>query len=315
MIDLSFSYGDQPRNIQKPIGAKKHPKTRVVMTPYIFLAPLLVLLFIFFFAPATLAVTMAFFKVDILAGEARYSGLANFLKLYRNGEVSNSIWVTLRYACLTVPSSVLGGLLAALAIHHLNRGKAFWRAIFFLPVAATLVAMSVVWRWMFLPQTGLIDRILEPLFGISDWLNSIELALPAIAIVGNWQQIGFVTVLFLAGLAAIPRDVLEAARVDGAGPFNRFFHVTWPALGPTTVFATVVTTMHALKVFDTVAAMTTGGPSGATETLAYLMWQRGIYFFDLGGGAVVTLVLLVLVLAVTAVQIHATATLEAGGER
>jgi multiple sugar transport system permease protein len=273
------------------------------------------LLIVFTILPAMLTIVLTFFNVDILAGTIRFAGWANFEKAVARGEIANGIKVTFLYALWTVPSSLLLGLLIALAINALQRGAAFWRAVYFLPVAATLVAMSVVWRWMFLAQEGIIDATAGRFLGLTDWLNSSQLALPAVAVVGNWQQIGFVAILYLAGLAAVPRHVLEAARVDGAGACSRFWHVSWPALGPTTVFAAVVTTMHALKIFDTIATMTGGGPSQSTATLAYLMWQRGIYFFDIGGGAIVALVLLALGLLATFIQMRATGRLERAGRR
>ncbi|BCP56340.1 sugar ABC transporter permease [Kaistia sp. 32K] len=283
--------------------------------PYALVGPLMLFLAVFTLLPSALILVFSFFNIDILAGTYRFIGLANFRKAISHGELLNSLKVTFLYILLTVPPSMVFGLLAALAIHALKRGAGFWRAVYFLPVAATLVAMSIVWRWMFLANKGVVDLALERWTGLSDWLNSPALALPAVAIVGNWQQIGFVAILYLAGLASVPKHVLEAARVDGAGAWSRFWHVTWPSLGPTTVFAGIISSIGALRVFDTIATMTAGGPSQRTETLAYLMWQRGIYFFDIGGGAVVALVLLALALVATAIQRRMTARLERAGSR
>ena len=283
--------------------------------PYLLVTPLMMLLFVFTILPCLLAVALAFFKVDILAGGIKFVGLANFTQAIARGEIANSIGVTFSYMAMTVPLSMVLGLLVALGINGLNRGGGFWRAIYFLPVASTLVAMSIVWRWMFLARRGIVDTSVGKLTGLVDWLNSPMLALPAVAIVGNWQHIGFITVLYLAALTAVPQHQLEAARVDGARAWNRFWHVTWPAIGPTTVFAGIITCVDALRVFDTVSTMTGGGPSGRTQTLAHLMWERGIYFFDIGGGSVVTLVLLALALLATAIQRRLTARLEQAGTR
>lgn len=283
--------------------------------PFVLIMPMLVLLFVFTILPCLLTLVLAFFETDILAGTMHFVGFANFSRAFARGDLVNSIGVTLLYMALTVPTSIVFGLLVALGINSLGRGQVFWRAVYFLPVAATLVAMSIVWRWMFVGHRGLIDQTFGPLTGLADWLNSKALALPAVAVVGNWQQIGFIAILYLAALAAVPRHQLEAARVDGANTWNRFWHVTWPAIGPTTVFAGIITSVNAMRVFDSVSTMTGGGPSRSSQTLAHLMWERGIYFFDIGGGAVVTLVLIALALIATLLQRVLTARLEKAGTR
>lgn len=285
------------------------------VAPYLLVAPMLALLFVFTILPCLLTLVLAFFETDILAGTMRFVGFANFTKAFSRGGLINSIGVTLYYMALTVPPSMVLGLLVALGINGLSRGRVFWRAVYFLPVAATLVAMSIVWRWMFVGRRGLIDQTLGPLTGLTDWLNANALSLPAVAVVGNWQQIGFVAILYLAALAAVPRHQLEAARVDGANAWNRFWHVIWSAIGPTTVFAGIITSVNAMRVFDSVSTMTGGGPSRSSQTLAHLIWERGIYFFDIGGGSVVTLVLVALALIATFLQRLLTTRLEKAGTR
>ncbi|CAH1667311.1 carbohydrate ABC transporter permease [Chelatococcus asaccharovorans] len=303
-----------PASVLRPITMPRVGFAPLV-APYVLVAPLLGLIFIFAILPAALALFLTFFETDILAGTMRFVGTANFARAADRGNVLNSLRVTFLYTVLTVPPSMILGLSIALAINGLRRGRMFWQAVYFLPVAATLVAMSIVWRWMFVGRKGIIDQTFGQAIGLTDWLNSPVLSLPAVAIVGNWQQIGFVVILYLAALTAVPRHLLEAARVDGAGAWSRFWHVTWPSIGPTTVFVGIITSVDALRVFDTISTMTGGGPSRSSQTLAHLMWERGIYFFDIGGGSVVTLVLLALALAATAVQRLLTARLERAGTR
>lgn len=305
---------DSPASVLTPISPPA-PGMGDRVAPYVLVAPMLVLLAIFTILPCLLTLVLAFFETDILAGTMRFVGFANFAKAISRGDLTNSVRVTLQYMALTVPPSMVLGLLVALGINGLSHGRIFWRAVYFLPVAATLVAMSIVWRWMFVGRRGLVDQMVGPLAGITDWLNSPVLALPAVAVVGNWQQIGFIAVLYLAALAAVPRHQLEAARVDGANAWARFWHVTWPAIGPTTIFAGIITSVNAMRVFDSVATMTGGGPSRHSQTLAHLMWERGIYFFDIGGGAVTTLVLVALALVATFLQRVLTARLEKAGTR
>jgi multiple sugar transport system permease protein len=301
--------------LRAPLPIARHAGLSYRAAPFVFVAPLLILLLAFFVIPAVFAVTLMFFKVDILAGTWAWVGPENIQAALRRGDLANSIIVTAIYALMTVVPSVVLGLAAALGIDALNHGAWLWRTIYFLPVAATLVAMSTVWRWMFLARRGLVDRSIGEWTGMSDWLNSTELSLAAVAVVGNWQHAPFVTIVYLAALSGVPNHLMEAARIDGAGRVARFRHVTWPALGPATVFALVISVIQALRTFDTVATMTEGGPSGSSETLTYLLWKRGIYFFDIGGGAVVTCVVLVLALLATAVQKRASRRLELAGRR
>jgi multiple sugar transport system permease protein len=313
---MSMSTGSEPALVTfPPIIQQGTWRLGAKAAPYVLVGPMLLLLAVFTVLPALLAAILSFYNVDILAGVSEFVGWKNFVDAYNRGEIANSLKVTFLYALMTVPTSLFFGLLAALAIHSLAWGRNFWRAVYFLPVAATLVAMSIVWRWMFLARKGLVDLTIGSWTGLTDWLNSSDLALAAVAVVGNWQQIGFVTVLYLAGLTGVPKHLHEAARIDGANAWHRFWNVTWPALGPTTVFATIISSIQALRVFDTISTMTAGGPSNSSTTLTYLLWQRGIYFFDIGGGAVVTLVLLVLALIATFVQMYTSRRLEAAGSR
>jgi multiple sugar transport system permease protein len=307
--------GDVAASVLTPLPVRERWRLDARLVPYVLVGPLVLLLVAFIVLPGVLTCILAFYKIDILAGTSAFVGWKNFVRAFERGEIWNSILVTAYYAFLTVIPSLVLGLLAALGINGVSRGRAFWRAVYFLPVAATLVAMSIVWRWMFLPRRGLVDATFGAWTGLTDWLNSIHLALPAVAVVGNWQQIGFITIIYLAGLAGVPKHLHEAARIDGAGAWNRFWHVTWPALGPTTVFAAVISSIQALRIFDTIATMTGGGPSGSSETLTYLLWQRGIYFFDIGGGAVVTLVLLAFALLATFIQMRSSRKLESAGSR
>jgi multiple sugar transport system permease protein len=277
--------------------------------PAVLLLPGVTLLAVFIVFPCVFVLILAFWQWDLLSNTAHFVGLDNFRAEFDNGELTRGLFNTLLYAVLTVPISLSVGLVIAVAITAVRHGGTFWRAVYFLPVAATLVAMAVVWRWMFAADTGLVDRTIGRATGLTGWLSSDALAMPAVAVVGNWQQIGFVMVIYLSALANAPATALEAARLDGANPWQRFWHVTWPSLGPATVFAVIISCTGALRVYDTVRLMTDGGPVGQTETLTYLLWRRGIYFYDVGAGAALTVVLIALTLVVTVVQ------LKSGGDR
>lgn len=271
------------------------------MLAYTLLTPAILLVLAFVIAPLLIVIGLAFFDVNLIAGTATFVGLDNFAAEAAHPEFLNSLRNTLVYGLLTVVPSIVLGLLFAVSINSLARGQGFWRTVYFMPVATTLVAMSAVWRWLFRADTGVVDQVLSPL-GLHNWLGDPNLALGAVSIVGNWHQIGLVTVLYLAALGTLPRDQYESATLDGAGAWNRFFHVTWPGLGPTTVFAFILCCSSALQAYDVIAAMTQGGPLGSTETLTYVIWLRGVNYFDIGRAAVLSIALLALSVVVTAIQ-------------
>lgn len=271
-------------------------------TPYLLLAPAAVFLAAFTVLPFLLVAVLSVFDVSLLQSGASFVGLANFATELGSVEFRQSLDNTLLYAVYLVPASVVGGLIVALLINRLHFGQGLWRSAYFLPVAATLVAMASVWRWIFAPDTGIVDRVLGPTLHITNWLNDPGLALLAIAVVGVWHQLGFVAIIYLAALGSLPRDQFDSAALDGAGWWNTFWHITWPALGPTTIFVTAVSCGSALQAYDSIVAMTDGGPAGATQTLTFAIWERGINYFDIGRAAVLSLVLLALSMIVALLQ-------------
>ncbi|MER6525888.1 sugar ABC transporter permease [Streptomyces sp. NPDC001508] len=270
--------------------------------PALLVTPAASLLMIFFIVPLSTVMVLTLFDYQPLTRSIRFVGLRNWDRILTAPELQQATVNTLLYAVLTVPVIVGLSLLAALGIHALPRWGGLWRTVYFLPTIATMAAMSVVWRWLFYPDTGLVDSTIGRLTGATDWLHSTTLALPAIAVIGSWAGIGSSMVMFLAGLSSVPQHLHEAGRLDGAGPWHRFWHITWPALGPSTMFALIIATRDALRVFDQVHVMTDGGPLGSTETLADLQWRYGVSYLDIGSGSIVNTVLLGLVLVTVAAQ-------------
>jgi multiple sugar transport system permease protein len=281
--------------MRNPKRARREPAVGWVLT-----GPAMLLMGVFVLAPVALVLVLTVFDYDPITQVFQFVGLRNFQRVLPSRE----LWRATVYTAITVPVTAGGGLLAALLIHGVSRGAGWWRSAYFLPVAATLTAMSVVWRFLFYPDSGLIDATVGGWFGVRDWLESTSLALPAVAVVGSWAGLGSAVVLFLAGLSAVPAHLHEVATLDGAGGWHRFWAVTWPALGPATVFVLVLSMRDALRVFDQVRVMTNGGPLNSSQTLSVLLWQRGIQFLDIGGSSVVNLVLLVILLGATWVQLR-----------
>lgn len=282
----------------------------------VLLLPAFLFLAAFTLLPAVAVFVLSGMEFSFLTDTARWIGTENLERVLPSEELTRAIRNTLVYVGLTVPTAIALGLVVALAMQAVHHARGFWRAVYFLPVVSTLVASAVAWRWLFFPETGLIDRTVGEVFGIQGWLTDLSLALPAVAVVGVWSMVGYNAVLFLAGLTSVPEPTKEAARLDGAGRWSLFWHVTWPALGPTTLFVTVINLTFAFQAFETIIVMTGGGPLGRTETLLYVLWRRGIDYLDIGGGSVVSVVLLLLLTVVTLLQLRTFGRrLERGGRR
>ncbi|WP_439580001.1 carbohydrate ABC transporter permease [Elioraea sp.] len=270
----------------------------------IFAAPALLLILTILLAPLAVLVALSVTDYRLGAIAVRLVGLDNYAAMVADPVFQRSLRNTFLYVAFVLPVAVFGGLGVALLVHARIRTRTFYEVIYFLPVTSTLVAMATVWQFMLHPTLGPVTPLAINLgFGRIDLLNDPDLALGTLALIGIWQLIGFNMVLFLAGLSAIPRELYEAAALDGAryGP-DRFLRVTWPLLGPTTMFVTVTSTVTAFKVFDTVVVLTRGGPLGSTETLLYILYLEGFQYFRMGYAAAMTVVLLVFLAGLSILQ-------------
>ena len=255
--------------------------------------------------PTLAAVAMAFTDFELGVWPPLWIGLGNFEEMWEDRGFKQSFRNTLVYVGLVAPASVLLGLGLALLIEAGARGRAFFRAVFFLPVVSLTVAMAAAWQYLLHPTIGPLNAALRVL-GVAAppaWLSSSDWVLLSLSAIGIWEQAGFNMVLFMAGLTAIPRELREAASVDGVhSAWERFRLVTWPLLGPTTLFVVTITMIRSVRVFDTVAVLTRGGPNKASEVLLYTMYTEGFTFLRLGYSAAITLVFLVIVLALMLLQ-------------
>ena len=214
---------------------------------------------------------------------------------------------TALYVALVAPASVLLGLGLALLVEAELGGRAFFRSVYFLPVVSLIVAMASVWQYLMHPSIGPINLVLR-LLGASgasgvNWLGSSDNVLFALAVIGIWQALGFNMVLFMAGLTTIDRTLYAAAEMDGArSAWDRFRLVTWPMLGPTTVFVITISVINAVKVFETVATLTQGGPAKASETLLWVIYQEGFVYLHVGTASAMAVVFIALLLFLLVLQ-------------
>ena len=243
-------------------------------------------------------VLAAFSVTDYQLGalSIRFVGLQNFTAALDDDVFMRALANTVLYAVIVIPFGVFLALGVALLVYNRKRSRAFWEVTYFLPVTATLVAMATVWQFLLHPSIGPVNAAIK-WFGFEPvaFLSNPVLLIPTMAMIGIWQVLGFNMVLFLAGLTAIPKDLYEAARLDGArNPIDRFFTVTWPILGPTTMFVVVTTSISAFKVFDTVAGLTKG--RFGAETLLFNLYLEGFEYSNTGYAAALTLIFLAIVL-------------------
>lgn len=266
--------------------------------------PAIVLMWLMLLGPAVAVILLSLTDWTFGAPTIAWAGLANYQELWRDRVFWQSLRNTLAYVAFTVPLSVFLGLGVALLIEAGTHGRGLYRALFFLPVMSTLLAMALVFQFAFHPSVGLVNKAFA-LVGLptTDWLKNPDTALYALGVIGIWQAVGLNMVLFLAGLKAIPHDLYEAAAIDGAdSAWERFRRVTWPMLGPALVFVVTITAIRSFQVFDTVAVLTDGGPNKATSVLLYQMYQEGFSFLRSAYAAALTCVFLAFVLLLTWAQ-------------
>lgn len=270
------------------------------------LAPAMLLLFGLLLLPLASVFGLSVTDYQLGAEEIAFIGLDNFRDLWADHEFWASLGNTLLYAAVVVPASFGLGLAAALLLQAGTGFASFYRAACFLPVMASLVAMAMVWEFMLHPSFGLVNQVMRGLgFEGHNWLTSRATALPVLMVIGIWQQFGFCMILFLAGLASIPRQLYEAASLDGApSGWARFRLVTWPMLGPVALFVGVISAIRAFQLFETVHALTRGGPGKATEVMLYTIHAEGFEFFRTGRAAAVTVVFIALVFGVSLIKTH-----------
>jgi len=282
---------------------------RRALTAYALLfVPLAFFLFIRML-PTLSALQVALYQWDMLSDNRPFIGLENFQRLAQDGVFRTALGNTLKYVVLGVPTGLTLALTIALALTRIRHLAGLFRTIYFIPFVTSLVAVSWVWRWLYQPQRGSISELLG-LVGIppQPFLQSTSQALPSIVAVNVWHDLGFQVVIFLAGLHAIPELYYEAARLDGAGRWALFRHITLPLLNPTVVFLAVTSTISSLQVFTQIQNMSaqgTGGPLNSTLSLVLYVYQQAFGgAYQMGYASAMTVVLFVFILTVTLIQLR-----------
>ena len=290
------------------MSATQLPSRTQARAAWWFLTPALGLIGVFFAVPVVVGLALSFTDFDLYAigdlGSVRFLGLGNYAQVLTNPLFWKALGNTLFYVIVGGPLSALASLVAALLVSsRLARFQAFFRSVFFVPVVTTLVAVSIVWRYLYHPQYGLIDGMLRSI-GLApiDWLGDPHWAMPAIVVLAVWKNFGYNMLIFIAGLQSIPDDLYEAARLDGAGAWRQFLHITVPGLGPTFLFVGVMTMLGNFQLFAEPYVMTQGGPLKSTLSVVLLMYEEGFRWWRMGLAAAIAFVLFVIMLIGTTIQ-------------
>jgi multiple sugar transport system permease protein len=269
-----------------------------------FIAPAYLLFIGLVLVPVFAAVSLAFFRTDYITFQ--WVGLSNFEALANSTSFQSAVANTLFYVGVGVPVTVTVSLLVALLVQPLGpKAQSFFRGTFYLPAVAGSVVLAVVWTWILNPAFGLLNWIVEQ-FGVDPlpWLADAATARWAVLLVLLTHTVGQPIIVFLAGLASIPAELHDAARVDGAGPFQRAWHVTFPLLRPVILFVVAITTIGVFQIWETIYMLTAGGPGDASTSIVYELYETAFLTSNYGLASAMGVVLLTIVVAITFLQLH-----------
>ena len=286
---------------------RKRKRIKENAVAWLFLLPSLIFLIMFTLYPIVKTIYLSLFQSDLSTAEPIYNGLDNF-KLLLEDEVFrkafvNNIW----FAIGTVPTSVCIGLLLAILVNRNIKGSSFARTFFFYPVVIPMVSASFIWLFFYTPEYGMINEFLK-LFGFGELnlLGDTRTALLAIIIMVIWKEAGFFMIFYLAALQNVPKDLIEASYIDGASKWVQFRRIVFPLIMPTTLFSFVIATTNAFKTIDQLVVMTQGGPNNASNLLLYYIYESTFRFMDYGMAAMATVVVLIIMVVVAAIQFFGT---------
>jgi multiple sugar transport system permease protein len=270
----------------------------------LFLSPTLVIFSTFILFPVIFSFYLSFQKWNMFSTETAFVGFDNYMRLLQNPDFWQVLKNTAIYTIGTVPLNMAMALAVAYVLNKKIAGKKFLRTAFFAPVIISPVAAAVIWRWIYDPNFGLMNYTMS-LMGIDaiNWLNDPTAAMTALIIMGVWKTFGINMVLFSAGLSGIPEQYYEAAEIDGASRWSKFWHITIPLLTPTTFFILVMSMITSFQVFDIVYVLTQGGPLGSTKVLVFYVYEQAFQFFEMGYASAISYILFAILFVFTMIQI------------
>ena len=290
----------------RPTGARKVLRDmRRQWTAYLFLSPVLILFAVFTVFSVGYAFYLSFHQWNILEPEKPFVGLDNYARLLSDERFRSATINTAYYTAVSVPATIILGLLVALLLNNAIRARGLFRTFFYLPVITPLVIASIIWKWVYNGDYGLANYYLLQLNIINEpllWLADKNLAMPSVIISSVWKGVGFAMVVYLAGLQSIPEDYYDAAKIDGANGWQRLKDITVPLLSSTTLFLVVISVLGSFQVFTQIFVMTNGGPLGRTRTIVWYIYTTAFKDFNMGYAAAMAFALFAMMLVFTVFQ-------------
>lgn len=271
---------------------------------YAFIGPAVVLFLVFIAGPFIAAIILSLYSWDLLT-PATFVGSGNFVALFRDPMLAKVLGTTFVFSLASVVLHIVVGLLLALAVNRkMNRALSYFvRTTVFFPFLISWAAVSLLWKYVLDPSFGYVSYYFSQLgITLPDWFTNPAWALPAIIGIDFWHTIGFTFIIMLAGLQTVPRELSEAARVDGANERQVFWNVTLPLMSPTVFFASIITFIGAFQVFDPMKIITNGGPNDSTKTIVMYLYEQGFQAFQIGYASAIAVVVFVIVMSVTLLQ-------------
>lgn len=265
---------------------------------WVFILPALLGTLIFIVIPVICSFGLSFTKWDLL-NPIRFVGLDNYKEIFSDALFFKIFWNTVVFAISTSVLGVIIPLVLACILNSKIRGSEFYKTAYFLPFITPMIVIGVVWEWIFDPNIGLLNHILHLHI---NWLYDTHFAMPALIIVSVWKLIGYNMVIFLSSLSGISQSMFEAAKIDGATPFQTFKNVTIPLLSPSIFFVVIITAISSFQVFDLIYLMTQGGPLDSTNVLVYAIYKNAFEYFNVGKASAIAYVLFFIILVLTLVQ-------------
>ncbi|HHV63428.1 MAG TPA: sugar ABC transporter permease [Firmicutes bacterium] len=277
-------------------------KRREALSALVFVSPTLLLLLVFSFIPIFYSFWVSLQRWNLIQPPV-YTGIENYINVFKDRYFRQALVNTLYFTGVSVPLTVMLSLGLAIMLNRKIRFISFYRTGYYIPVITSIVAVSVIWTWIYNGDTGLLNKVLASI-GITgpNWLFDPGWAMPAVIIMTIWKNVGYYMVIYLAGLQGIDKSYYEAAEIDGATRWNCFRHVTLPMLAPTTQFIVIMAVISALQVFGQIYVMTGGGPVGSTTTVVYLIYQTAFSAFKVGYASAIAFIFFIVVFGLTLLQ-------------
>ncbi|MDX6325751.1 MAG: multiple sugar transport system permease protein [Nocardioidaceae bacterium] len=302
------------RRSTKPPRPKRERGLRITLfrmrrewSAYVFLAPGMILFSVFTVGALVFAFFLTFHEWNAIQPYKPFVGLDNYSRMIHDKDFARSIVNTVYFTGGSVPLQMLVGLLVALLLNQPIRFISAFRTMYYLPVVTPLVAASILWKWIYNGDYGLLNFYALKVHLINDpllWLSSKDLAMPSVILMSVWMGTGFSMVVYLAGLQSIPDEMYEAAKLDGAGPIGRLLHITIPMLRPTTLFLLVMGIIGSFQIFTQIYIMTNGGPVDRTTTMVFFIYQAAFKFYDFGYASTLAFGLFAMLFVVTLIQLR-----------